>query len=185
MDRINNIHNRVAEYDRQLDKYYEQLDEISANEIDYADMKEKYEKTNIKYKRIALTKELLEEAKNNMTAKYMEPLQNGFSKYYKLLAGVDADNYQLDVNSNITVNEKGMRRDVKFLSAGYKDLIYICMRMAFIDVMYEKQKPFIVFDDPFVNLDDEKTKYAMGFMKELEKEYQIIYFTCNNSRSEV
>ena len=42
------------------------------------------------------------------------------------------------------------------MSEGRKDLAGICARMAMVDAMYEKDKPFLVFDDSFVNLDDEK-----------------------------
>ena len=54
--------------------------------------------------------------------------------------------------------------------------------MAMVDAMYEQDKPFLVFDDSFVNLDDEKMRHALTFLKEVGKEYQVIYFTCRENR---
>ncbi len=54
--------------------------------------------------------------------------------------------------------------------------------MAMVDAMYEKDKPFLVFDDSFVNLDDEKMRHALTFLKEVGKEYQVIYFTCRGKQ---
>ena len=38
-------------------------------------------------------------------------------------------------------------------------------------------------DDPFINLDDEKLRAGSAFLKEVAEKYQIIYFTCSNTRS--
>ena len=59
----------------------------------------------------------------------------------------------------------------------------IALRMAFVDAMYQDEKPFVVFDDPYVNLDDEKLKAGLGLLEDLSKEHQIIYFTCNQLRA--
>ena len=69
------------------------------------------------------------------------------------------------------------------LSTGYRDLVGICLRVALVDVMYEKEVPTIIMDDPFINLDDEKLRAGSAFLKEVAEKYQIIYFTCSNTRS--
>ena len=48
--------------------------------------------------------------------------------------------------------------------------------------MYQKEKPFLVMDDPFVNLDEKRTEGGQRFLQEISKEYQVIYFTCHESR---
>jgi uncharacterized protein YhaN len=49
--------------------------------------------------------------------------------------------------------------------------------------MYTEEKPFIVLDDPFVNLDDAKLEKALAFLRNASKEYQILYFACHESRA--
>jgi uncharacterized protein YhaN len=50
------------------------------------------------------------------------------------------------------------------------------------DAMYASEKPFIVLDDPFVNLDDKKLSGATRFISDVASGYQIIYFTCQSAR---
>lgn len=129
-----------------------------------------------------MTKNLLEQAKSSFTAKYTEPVMQGFRKYYRILTGTECENYQMDANTRLQVVEGNMPRDIRNLSLGNRDLIGICMRLALVEAMYEEQKPFLILDDPFVNLDENRTKGAMRFLTEIAKEYQVIYFTCHGSR---
>jgi uncharacterized protein YhaN len=76
----------------------------------------------------------------------------------------------------------GQMREVKWMSAGYQDLIGVCMRLALVDAMYQGEKPFLILDDPFVNLDEEKTAAGMTLLSNVAQEYQTIYFTCHSSR---
>ena len=57
----------------------------------------------------------------------------------------------------------------------------LCYRLALIDNMYV-DKPFIILDDPFVNLDAKNLKMALDLTKKLSGKAQIIYFTCIDSR---
>ena len=41
----------------------------------------------------------------------------------------------------------------------------------------------LILDDPFVNLDEEKIEHGKAFIREIAKEYQVIYFTCHESRA--
>ena len=62
-------------------------------------------------------------------------------------------------------------------------LIHIfCMRLALVDAMYPDEKPFLVLDDPFVNLDEEKVVHGNELLSKIAGEYQILYFTCHSSR---
>jgi uncharacterized protein YhaN len=56
------------------------------------------------------------------------------------------------------------------------------MRFALVDAMYPVEKPFLVLDDPFVNLDEEKMEHGTHLLKQISSEYQILYFTCHESR---
>ena len=124
----------------------------------------------------------MERAKISLTAKYTKPIQDGFDRYYQILAGIAAENYQIDANMNLSFVEQGMPRQIGFLSKGYQDLVGICMRMALVDAMYRDEKPFVILDDPFVNLDDDRLAGGLKLVKEIAKDYQIIYFTCHETR---
>ena len=91
-------------------------------------------------------------------------------------------NANIDVNLNVKINELGSNKDLKYFSTGYKDLIYICMRLSLIQALFKEEKPFIILDDPFANLDENKIENAMKLLKRMSEDYQIIYFICHSSR---
>jgi uncharacterized protein YhaN len=47
----------------------------------------------------------------------------------------------------------------------------------------ERERPPLILDDPFTNLDDEKIGGAMHFLEEMGKSFQILYFTCSRTRA--
>ncbi len=53
---------------------------------------------------------------------------------------------------------------------------------ALVDAIFNQEKPVLILDDPFVNLDDEKTEKAKKLVKELTKRYQVLYLTCKKER---
>lgn len=169
-------------YDRRLDELQQRRDDLSETEQQLEVLQEAYAVNEKKFNLLEKTRDYLEQAKIALTAKYTKPIKDGFDKYYRILAGIAAENYQLDANMDLSVVEQGMPRDIGFLSNGYQDLAGICMRMALVDAMYQEEKPFIVFDDPFVNLDQDKLEGALQLLREIAKEYQVIYFTCHESR---
>lgn len=127
------------------------------------------------------TKTLLETAKEKFSSHYLTNMKKGFVQKLKLISGQDID-ASLDVNLNVQINEQGSGKEINYFSTGYKDLIYICMRLSLIDCLFEAEKPFVILDDPFVNLDEGKIRSAMDLLREISGEYQIIYFVCHESR---
>ena len=84
---------------------------------------------------------------------------------------------------NIFRKEAGEYHDVETQSEGYGDMIGLCIRMALLDVMYEKEGPLVIMDDPFVKLDQEQLEGAQHFLETISKKYQILYLTCHEARS--
>lgn len=179
---LETVHKNILDYTARLEKLQIERDEISVEEERLVELKALFNREQYKYRLVMKSKELLGVAKVSFTRKYMGPITKGFDKYYNILTGKSADEYLIDANGDITIEELGLPRSKEYFSTGYKDLIGICMRMALIDAMYKEEKPFVIFDDPFVNLDEEKTIGGMNLLKIISEEYQVIYFTCHNSR---
>ena len=124
----------------------------------------------------------LEEARNHFTSRYMNPFLRSFARYYSMLTGESADDVRTDADFSITIMDGGLPRNPSLMSEGTGDLISLCRRMAMIDAMYPEEKPFLVLDDPFSNLDDERVKGGLRFLHSASLEYQILYLTCHESR---
>lgn len=176
------IQKSIAHYNGKINELRERFDELNEKRDVLKILEEKYQSNFRKYHLLNQTKKLLEKSKNSFTAKYMQPIMSGFLKYYRIIDGGETGGIHIDAQSNITVDEKGMQREITTLSTGRQDLLGICMRMALISAMYANEKPVVIFDDPFVNLDDARVEGAIELLENIAKEYQVIYFTCHESR---
>lgn len=138
-----------------------------------------------KYNLLVLTRDHLEQAHNKFTSVYLAPLMSAFEKYYRIFinsTGLTEIPYRMDAHFNVSFVAEGQEHSTQLLSVGFKNLVELARRMAFIDAMYSDEKPFILFDDPFVNLDEDKLEGGIRFLDEIGKTYQVIYFTCHESR---
>lgn len=179
---IENYSEQIAQCNRQLENLQIQAEECENFRQELNELESVQENEIKKERLLKLTKQIMEDSKQSFTAKYMEPVMAGFRKYFKILAGYEPDTFSMDADTKLTVMEQNMPRDIGYLSAGKQDLVGICMRMALVEAMYKDEKPFLLFDDPFVNMDDNNIKGAMKLLDEIAKDYQVIYFTCSASR---
>ena len=67
--------------------------------------------------------------------------------------------------------------DVSTLSQGTVDLIYLAARLGLVRLVTGDRRPPLVFDDPFVTLDDERAARAVELLRELARDFQVIYLT--------
>ena len=186
----------LSEYDRQEEDCRSRLQEIRSQSAELTemigdckasaslipDLQDEIRTLREQYDTCSRTLSYLEEARNSFTSRYMNPFLRSFSRYYSMLTGESADSVRTDADFSIAVMEEGLPRDPSLMSEGTRDLISLCRRMAMIDAMYPAEKPFLVLDDPFSNLDDERVKGGLRFLHSASLEYQILYLTCHGSR---
>ena len=59
----------------------------------------------------------------------------------------------------------------------------LCMHLALVDALFKEEPVFVILDDPFVNLDDDRTAQALKLLEKLSQRRQILYMTCHSSRT--
>ena len=192
---VEELNSLIAEIDAKIDtlnqtkntylnKYSEYENEIAMYD-DYIGQKETVEKEITKledeYRLLQLSIEYLTVSQNALLEKYVKPMKDSVNKYISLLLK-DSDDYSIDVNFKFQfVTNQGLK-SLESYSRGYQTIISLCMRLALIDCLYPKEKPFVILDDPFVNFDDEKLDLCKSLIKTISTQYQIVYFTCHKSR---
>lgn len=176
------IYTRLEAYQTDIEQLQVQLEEWEENKIRLDELKEIQLKEQEKYNYILKVQEYLAKAKESITNRYAAPILESFGKYYEMITSDSADEFHIDANTNITIVEQGKQRETNTQSSGYRDLIGICLRVALVDAMYKEEAPVLIMDDPFTNLDDEKIKHAKKFLAHIAEQYQVIYFTCSESR---
>lgn len=169
------IDRQIENLTLRLEEKEDDVSELEHAGLELAEAEKQYELLN-------LTTSYLEKAKDAFSVRYLDKMKERFSKYMELFNGENLGESVLDTKLKLKVTQSGSKKDPDCFSAGYRDLMNLCMRFALVDALYEKEKPFLILDDPFVNLDEKKLKNAMDFVKKLSASYQIIYFACHESR---
>jgi uncharacterized protein YhaN len=173
---------KVQEWQQQCEHLQKEWEDVQEAKKLFAGKKEELAELQLKYMRIKKAQTYLTQAKEALTARYMRPLQTRFEEYVSYLEAQEEARYQLDANATLHIMDQGMPREVASYSAGCQDRMHICLRLAFLDVMYPKEKPVLFLDDPFVNFDEESLAGALQLFQEKAKDYQILYWTCHESR---
>ncbi len=125
---------------------------------------------------------LLQQAKDNLANGYVGKIEAGFRKYADILLDGRLGDAILDKDLQLHIDEKGAARELGSFSAGTADSIALCLRLSLIDALFEKEKPFLILDDPFVNFDDTRMRRALEMLRKLAEEHQIVYLVCNSNR---
>ena len=148
-----------------------------------SELREDKEQQSENCRLLDLTMDYLQQAKEAINSSYLGPVKKSFSYYLGLLSGENQENVVLDSELSVKLQRRGEARELPYFSAGQKDMVMLCMRLALTDALFGDERPFIILDDPFVNLDDGHTAEALELLKKLENRMQIIYLVCNSARA--
>jgi hypothetical protein len=127
------------------------------------------------------TKDMLAEARDSMTAKYLDKTRQGFKKYVTLIDNECGD-FTMDTSFTISKTDLGKSRQAEAYSRGTRDLHSLAIRLSLVDALYADDTPPLILDDPFIAFDDSHIEKAIAVIKKLADDRQIIYFTCSKSR---
>jgi DNA repair exonuclease SbcCD ATPase subunit len=70
--------------------------------------------------------------------------------------------------------------DVNRLSQGTLDQLYLCARLGLVRQVTEPGTPPLIFDDPFVTFDADRAERALGVLKALGSDFQVILITSSD-----
>ena len=161
----------------ELDELAQSLEELGKKENELLYRLDKYEKTIL----------YLGRAKEQFLSKYMGSLRGVLLRYLQMMdvdlsQGRGTAAFSLDLDLSIRLNRGGSLKEAELFSSGYRDLFSFCTRLALVDVLYERERPFMLLDDPFSNLDEHKLEKVLSLLRNMGNRRQIIYFTCQGNR---
>ncbi len=91
-----------------------------------------------------------------------------------------------EITDDLTVyytDESGEKKSVDYLSGGTRDLSYVALRLALIDMLYP-EKPPVIFDETFAHQDNLRARDMMTAIGRLSGEgVQSFVFTCRERES--
>ena len=166
----------IRQADQSLEKYPDVVQEIHQ----LYDEKQKAQNNLATLKR---TIQLITNAKENLATRYLGKVEQLFNNYMHIWLNNDAVRGILDIDFNVTIEEKEKVHAAEGYSTGYCAMIDFCMRLALVDTLFESEQPFLILDDPFVNLDEDRLDKALELLNVMATNKQIIYFVCHPIRA--
>ena len=162
--------------ERELESVSEQLEQYESN-LTSRQFESVKASENLKLLEKTLT--LMKQAQENVSVRFIEPMQQGFEKYF---SKISSKPIKLDINFDAKLQTGTMEREFEYLSQGYRDVVSVCKRLALIENIYQEESPFIIMDDPFVNLDNQNFAQVRQILLDFSKKYQIVYLNCHEQR---
>lgn len=180
------LHGREEELQQKIARLRSSIDRLTADsdripdlEQRIAGLKEDETEARANTETILLTMEFLKKAKETMTSRYLGGMEESLSGYLRQLMGEDCAEAGMNTDFDIHLREMGKTRSMESFSRGWRDAVDLCLRLSLTDALCETtETPFLLLDDPFVNLDDRRYDAAMKLLDGLKERYQILYLKC-------
>ena len=119
------------------------------------------------------------EQKDNIADNPLVDLAANFARYLDLISGSkvvsefpEADKLSMNIYSSDRLI------DYSKLSEGTKETVSLAFRLAVLDHLFPDGGGVAVLDDPFANMDAERTAQSIEIIKDFATRHQVIFLTC-------
>ena len=110
-------------------------------------------------------------------------MQKSFRDFLAVLIEDESPESVMDASFDVSLRKAGKTRSMESFSRGWREAVQFCVRLSLTDALCrEGERPFLLLDDPFVNLDDRRLGAAKRLLQTLSKSYQIVYMVCHTDR---
>lgn len=170
------LSSQIEEDERNISSLEDEVSSLSEEKDNLAKLKKDYEI-------VSKTLKALTDAEESLKRRYISPVENQFKKYSQSLENALGEEIEMDTDFNVSFIRDGKRSGAEYLSSGEMTLCALAYRLTITDNIFEgKEKPFLILDDIFADLDETHIHMAKKFMESLSQNEQILYFTCHSSR---
>lgn len=121
-----------------------------------------------------------EAATMRKAARFLEGWMSGYiarisgGRYRRVL--VD----EAELGISVWAPERGDWVPAEQLSQGTRDALYLAARLGLVRQVTQDRRPPLVFDDPFLTLDDVRAGEAVRLLREIAADHQVIYLTTSD-----
>lgn len=120
---------------------------------------------------------IIQHTLNQVTKERFEEIISEVNEYFHLLTDGEYEKIVFIEEELHVQHQDGTVIDVKVLSRGTAEPLYVAIRLAYIINMQDMVKLPIIMDDPFVNFDLERKENMYRLLNRLSPQVQILYFT--------
>ncbi len=183
--------NRIQEHETAARRIEDELASLKSNTGDLAEyhaklkcLEEKTKDLKMKHKAYSIAQEALTQAMEKLRTEISPRIGEYATSMMKTMTGGKYSEFNINDGFDVYFKANdGETRSVNFLSGGTRDLAYVAVRCALIDMLY-KEKPPICFDESFAHQDNIRAKAMVKAIDQLNREdCQCFVFTCRNRES--
>lgn len=183
-NRLHTLQNEETEYTRRLDRISAQTEQIPELEDRCRQLTGELNTAKANLSTLLSTAKFLSASKDALSTRYLDGMQQYFTHYRMLLDGSETPAAHIDTSFGISVQDGGKSRDLESYSRGSRDVLQFCARLSLTKALFpEGEAPFLLLDDPFVNLDEDHIASARAMLDRLAPECQILYLVCHAGRA--
>ncbi len=169
-------HNLLSDELREQQRHTESLSELR---LLLNDTNARIQTLTRKLRAYTLSYDAIEHASDRLRAEISPRLSRYLRRVMKRVTNGRYDDIYVTNRLGMSYRDKDTTRELGFMSDGTKDLAYMALRMALLDMLYD-EKPPICFDESFSHLDNRRTENALAALCEISSEgIQSILFTCH------
>ncbi|MEG2117823.1 MAG: AAA family ATPase, partial [Clostridia bacterium] len=182
---MSSLQTQEMELEKQKSSYEAKLESPVVLESTRKTSQEKLDDYKRKYEALALALKILEEAGDKMKSTVSPKLAELASVYFDMTSGGKYPSISLTTDLAMSYDDENVGRNIDFLSSGTKDVAYLCLRFAIVELIYDDKRPFILLDDAFSRLDDNRIRLMLKTVNELSKIQQIFILTCHGRDGDI
>ncbi len=172
---------RVTEIERELAMLKSSVGDLAEYHAKLDTLENRTEELKTKHKAYFVAADAISHAMENLRTEISPRLGGYATSMMETMTSGKYSGFELDDKMELTfASDDGSKRSVDFLSNGTRDLAYIAVRCALIDMLY-REKPPVCFDESFAHQDNVRAKAMMKAVMQLAAEKcQSFIFTCRN-----
>nr|DAY30950.1 MAG TPA: STRUCTURAL MAINTENANCE OF CHROMOSOMES PROTEIN [Caudoviricetes sp.] len=125
---------------------------------------------------------VLKATRENMAGEStMSDVQDRFAEYLSIITDGRIALKSMDENMDVNIQSGNNHMTYEILSEGTKDTIALAFRLAILEHLFPDGGGLVVFDDPFTEMDENRTKQACKLVQKFANAgNQVIFVTCDN-----
>ncbi len=131
---------------------------------------------------ITLAARMLEEARAKSVYPARELLERRAGQYLSLATAGAYGRVSVDertLRAQVWMPAAGGWKEAGDLSQGTSDQLYLCLRLALLDVITGDRRPPLYLDEPFAHLDAGRRSAMLALLAGAARDRQVVLFTCS------
>lgn len=156
------------------------LSEDSYEELkkEFLDAEKSFDRNIHRGEKLLVIQKVFLETKERLASNPMESLAKEFARLLEVITNGIYKRGEIDEDFNIKIENPRGEIPIELLSAGTYDSVSLALRFSLLKHIF-KDEGYVILDDCLVDLDPERKAQSIDLIKELSKDYQIIFTTCD------